>query len=106
MATAAPDTSFSRAVGLRIMANSVGAFSTNLTQFNAADGSGYRFLAGIVAELDARNPQVAARLLAAFRAWRSMESGRRAMAETALREVAARRDLSADVRDIVDRSLA
>ena len=84
----------------------VGAFSTNMTQFHAADGSGYAFLTGIVMDLDPRNPQVAARLLGAFRAWRSMESGRRARAEMALREVAARAGLSADVRDIVDRSLA
>jgi aminopeptidase N len=57
-------------------------------------------------ELDSRNPQVAARLLGAFRTWRSMEPGRRAKAEAALQQVAAAQGLSPDVRDIVDRSLA
>jgi hypothetical protein len=44
----------------------------NPTQFNAEDGSGYDFIAGIVLALDAKNPQVAARLLSAFKSWRTM----------------------------------
>ncbi len=84
----------------------IGAFTVNPTQFHAADGGGYEFLAGVVIDLDSKNPQVAARLLGAFRMWRSMEPGRRAHAESALRRVAGRKDLSPDVRDIVDRSLA
>jgi len=58
-----------------------------------------------VLDMDARNPQVAARLLGAFRSWRSLEPGRRAVAEIALRRVADHTSLSADVRDIVQRSL-
>ena len=84
----------------------VGSFSANPTQFHAADGGGYDFLAGIVSDLDARNPQVAARLLGAFRTWRNMEPGRRNHAEHALQKVAGQAGLSPDVRDIVDRSLA
>jgi len=85
----------------------IGAFaSANQTQFNAGDGSGYAFLADIVGELDPKNPQVAARLLAAFKSWRSLEPTRRSLAEAALRRVAAIADLSADVRDIAERSLA
>ena len=84
----------------------VGSFAAgNLTRFNAIDGSGYDFLADIVMQLDARNPQVAARLLGAFKTWRNMEPQRRAKAEAALRRVAAVQGLSPDVRDIVDRSL-
>ena len=49
---------------------------------------------------------VAARLLAAFRTWRTMEPGRRALADAALQRVKAVHGLSADVRDIVERSLA
>jgi aminopeptidase N len=84
----------------------IGSFAGNLTQFHAADGRGYDLIATVVSELDSRNPQVAARLLGAFRTWRSMEAGRRAHAEAALKRVAAQQGLSADVRDIVDRSLA
>ncbi|WP_395697475.1 aminopeptidase N [Methylocella sp.] len=84
----------------------VGSFATaNPTQFNAADGSGFEFLADVVLELDPTNPQVAARLLSAFKSWRTLEPGRQARAQTALKRVKARGALSADVRDIVDRSL-
>jgi aminopeptidase N len=85
----------------------IGAFASgNQTQFNAADGSGFYFLGEIVIGLDHANPQVAARLLAAFKSWRALESKRSALAEAALRRVAQVNDLSADVRDIAERSLA
>ncbi|CEJ09902.1 Aminopeptidase N [bacterium YEK0313] len=85
----------------------VGSFAMiNQTQFNRADGLGYDFLAEVVLDVDARNSQVAARLLSAFRSWRAMEPGRRALAQAALQRVAAAPRLSADVRDIADRSLA
>ncbi|TSJ62206.1 aminopeptidase N [Starkeya sp. 3C] len=84
----------------------VGSFAgANQTQFNRADGAGHDFVADAVLELDGRNPQVAARLLAAFKSWRSLEPGRRASAERALRRVAAKPGLSPDVVDIVSRSL-
>ena len=84
-----------------------GAFAEgNPTGFNRADGTGYDFVADAVLKLDATNPQVAARLLAAFRSWRMLEPGRRARAEAALRKVADRTGLSADVADIAQRSLA
>ena len=84
----------------------IGSFAANPTQFHAANGRGYDLIASVVMDLDSRNPQVAARLLAAFRTWRSMEPTRRAMAQAALQRVAAVQGLSPDVRDIVDRSLA
>ncbi|MGU9979203.1 aminopeptidase N [Phreatobacter sp. HK31-P] len=84
----------------------VGSFATtNQTQFNRADGAGYDFLAEVVIDTDGRNPQVAARLLSAFRSWRALEIGRRGKARAALERVAAVGTLSADVRDIVARSL-
>ena len=59
----------------------------------------------MVLELDPKNPQVAARLLAAFKSWRALEPVRRAGAEAVLRRIAATEALSSDVRDIVERSL-
>jgi aminopeptidase N len=85
----------------------IGSFAQiNHTQFNRADGAGYNFIANIVLELDPKNPQVAARLMGAFRSWRALEAKRRAQAETALRRVAAAPSLSRDVHDIVARTLA
>jgi aminopeptidase N len=85
----------------------IGSFAqANQTQFNRIDGEGYRFVADAVLDLDARNPQVAARTMTAFRSWRALEAGRRALAEAELRRVATATTLSNDLRDIVERSLA
>jgi aminopeptidase N len=85
----------------------IGAFAqANQTQFNRADGAGYDFVVESVRALDARNPQVAARLTTAFRSWRALEPSRRDHAEAALRRLAAETALSRDVADIVARSLA
>jgi aminopeptidase N len=84
----------------------IGAFAlSNQKEFNRADGAGYDFVADSVLALDAKNPQVAARLMTAFRSWRALESGRRAQAEAVLRRVATQPALSADLKDIVTRSL-
>jgi aminopeptidase N len=83
------------------------SFATgNPSGFNRADGAGYDFIAEVVAELDASNPSVAARLLTSFRTWRSIEPNRRLKAEMALRRIAGKADLSPEVSDIVTRSLA
>jgi aminopeptidase N len=83
----------------------IGGFCANQTQFNRPDGAGYDLLAEVVLTLDPTNPQISARLLTALRSWRSLESVRRDKAEAALRRIADHVDLSADVRDIVTRSL-
>ena len=85
----------------------IGAFAQgNQTQFNRPDGAGYDFVADHVLALDPANPQMAARMLQAFRSWRALEAGRRALAEAALRRVAAVPTLSRDASDIAQRSLA
>jgi aminopeptidase N len=96
--------SFNNPNRMRSLAGSFAAF--NQTRFNAKDGSGYDFIAAIVLDLDAKNPQVAARLLSAFKSWRTLEAGRRGLAERALRHVASAASLSPDVKDIAARSLA
>jgi aminopeptidase N len=85
----------------------IGSFAQgNQTQFNRIDGEGYAFVADTVLTLQAKNPQVAARLMTAFRSWRALEPVRRTNAEATLRRVAGFTGLSRDVKDIVDRSLA
>ncbi len=85
----------------------IGSFAHgNPTRFNAPDGSGFGFVADTVLALDRLNAQVAARLLSAFKSWRSLEEGRRTRAAEALRRVAATPALSVDVADIATRSLA
>ncbi|MBT9289098.1 aminopeptidase N [Prosthecodimorpha staleyi] len=84
----------------------VTTFATgNQTQFARADGAGFGFVADMVLDMDKRNPQVAARLLSAFRSWRALEGRRRAQAEVELKRVAAAPGLSRDVADIAARCL-
>jgi aminopeptidase N len=85
----------------------IGAFAqANHTQFNRADGAGYNFVADIVLQLDPKNPQVAARIMGAFRSWRALEAKRQAHAKATLRRVEQTPSLSRDVHDIVHRTLA
>ncbi|RWC63683.1 aminopeptidase N [Mesorhizobium sp.] len=85
----------------------IGTFSSaNQTGFHRADGEGYRFFAQTVLEVEKRNPQVAARLATALRSWRSLEPSRQAKAREALLSIANAENLSADLRDIVERTLA
>jgi aminopeptidase N len=85
----------------------VGTFSsTNQTGFHRADGEGYRFFVETVLQVEKRNPQVAARLATALRSWRSLEPVRQAKAREALLAIANAENLSADLRDIVERTLA
>lgn len=81
-------------------------FSANQTGFHRADGQGYRFFAETVLEVEKRNPQVAARLATAMRSWRSLEPVRQDKARQALLQIANAENLSADLRDIVERTLA
>ena len=85
----------------------IGAFSSgNQTGFNRADGRGYKFFAETILTIDKKNPQLAARLLTAMRSWRSFEPVRREHARESLATIATETGLSADVRDIVERTLA
>ena len=64
------------------------------------------FWADRVIELDAMNPQVAARLARALDRWKKLAEPYRTSAREAIARVAARPDLSNDVREVVTRALA
>jgi aminopeptidase N len=80
--------------------------SANPGGFHRADAAGYVFWADRVMELDAINPQVAARLARALDRWKKLADPYRSAAREALARVAAKADLSNDVREVVDRALA
>jgi aminopeptidase N len=81
----------------------IGVFSGNAINFNRPDGAGYTFVADRILEIDRFNPQVASRLLTAFRSYRTLEKGRRDLARAALDRIAATTPLSRDVFEIVSR---
>ncbi|HYE48859.1 MAG TPA: aminopeptidase N [Azospirillaceae bacterium] len=83
----------------------VGGFTANPARFNAADGSGYAFLADTVLTLDRLNPQVASRMVKAFARWKKYDEGRQAHARAALQRIVGTEGLSSDVFEIASKSL-
>ena len=80
--------------------------SANPGAFHRADAAGYVFWSERVMELDAINPQVAARLARALDRWNKLAEPQRTAAREAIARVAAKPDLSNDVREVVSRALA
>jgi aminopeptidase N len=80
--------------------------SGNPGAFHRADAAGYVFWSERVMELDAINPQVAARLARALDRWKKLAEPQRSAAREAIARVAGKPDLSNDVREVVSRALA
>ena len=78
----------------------------NPSRFHAADGSGYAFWAEQVIALDAINPQVASRLARSMDRWRRFAPALQTQMKKALQQVAGKKKLSSDVREIVSKALA
>lgn len=83
----------------------IGSFSRNVPHFHAEDGSGYRFIADKVIEIDRFNPQVAARLVQAFNLCNKLEPHRKNLVKQALQRIRAQEGLSKDVGEIVGKIL-
>ena len=84
----------------------IGTFSSvNPLRFHASDGSGYEFLADRVLELDAINPQVAARLLTPMGRWRRHDASRQEKMKAQLQRILDHDGLSKDSFEIARKSL-
>jgi aminopeptidase N len=83
----------------------VGAFAGNSVCFHAKDGQGYQFLADQIIELNALNPQIAARLLTPLTRWKKQPKERQALMISELERIKAVPDLSKDVFEVVSKSL-
>ena len=79
--------------------------SANPGAFHRHDAAGYVFWSERVLELDSFNPQVAARLARALDRWSRLTEPYRSAAREAITRVAAKPDLSNDVREVVTRAL-
>jgi len=80
--------------------------NANPGAFHRSDAAGYVFWSERVLEIDAFNPQVAARLARALDRWKKLDEPYRSAAREAIARVAAKPDLSNDVREVVTRALA
>jgi aminopeptidase N len=80
--------------------------NANPGAFHRPDGAGYAFWSEQVLALDAINPQVASRLARALDRWKKLAEPYSNAAREALKRVAAKADLSNDVREVITRALA
>jgi aminopeptidase N len=84
----------------------IGAFcSANPVRFHQADGRGYAFLADRVIELDALNPQVAARMLRIVSRWHRYDENRQKLIKAQLERIVSVDTISRDVYEIASKSL-
>jgi aminopeptidase N len=82
------------------------AFSKfNLVRFHERSGAAYRFVADQIIDIDSRNPQVAARLMAAFNQWQTMDLERQELMKMELRRILAKEGLSSNVFEIASKTL-
>jgi aminopeptidase N len=77
----------------------------NPAGFHRTDAAGYVYWSEQVLALDAINPQVAARLARAMDRWSRLTEPYRGAAKVAIERVAAKADLSNDVREVISRAL-
>jgi len=78
----------------------------NPSAFHRADGAGYTFWADKLIELDAINPQLAARSARSLDRWSQLAEPYRSAARAALMRVASKADLSPNVREVIGSALA
>jgi len=84
----------------------IGGFSqSNPVNFHAIDGGGYAFLEKKVLALNAINPQIAARMLAAMTGWRRYDPIRGGFMRAALERIVTVGDLSSDVYEVASKAL-
>ena len=83
----------------------IGAFCTNNhVRFHERNGAGYVFLADKILQLNAINPQIAARLVTPLINWKRYDSKRQDLMRGQLERIAGTPELSRDVYEIVDKS--
>ena len=77
----------------------------NIVNFHQADGAGYAFLADRVIELNAINPQMAARILSPLTRWGKFDEARQRLMKAELERILSTDKLSPDVYEITSKSL-
>lgn len=82
----------------------IGAFSQNLKALHAIDGSGYAFLKDCILQVDAINPQVAARLCTPLTRWKTYDLRYQKQMQIVLQSLK-KQVLSKDLDEIVSKSL-
>ncbi len=77
----------------------------NWRGFHAADGAGYAFMAEQILRYDAQNPSLAARFCDTFSRWHRCSEPQRGLQQTQLEALVAQKALSANVREVLEKTL-
>ncbi|MBL4673259.1 MAG: aminopeptidase N [Arenicella sp.] len=83
----------------------IGAYTGSLVGFHRQDGRGYEFLADIVIELNAINPQVASRLVSVFNNWKNYSEPYKSAMKSQIQRISQIENLAKDVTEIVSKAL-
>lgn len=78
--------------------------SLNFQHFHAASGEGYHFLANTILDLNAINPQIAARLASIFNRCRKFDNSRVEIVRGCYKQILDHEELSSDVYEIVSKA--
>jgi aminopeptidase N len=84
----------------------IGAFAGNQARFHDASGDGYRLVADMIIALDAKNPQIAARLCTVLGNWRRFEAGRQELLRENLERIMEVEKLSHNSYEMASKALA
>ena len=83
----------------------IGSFSRNHKHFHKADGSGYKFLADKIIEIDKINPQMAAALASSFKIYDKLHETNQKLMEKELERVVSTQSLSNNTYEIINKIL-
>jgi len=83
----------------------IGGFAgANIEGFHAADGSGYEFVADVLLQTDAINPQASSRMASPFTKWRLYDEKRQGLIKAQLERMLAQK-LSPNLYEIVSKAI-
>jgi aminopeptidase N len=84
----------------------IGAFAGNQARFHDKSGAGYALVADTIIALDAKNPQIAARLCTTLGSWRRFDTARRDLMRENLERIMAVDTLSHNTYEMASKALA
>jgi aminopeptidase N len=84
----------------------IGAFAANQAKFHDKSGAGYKLLADTIIALDAKNPQIAARLCTVLGSWRRFDKDRQALMKTEIERILAVETLSHNSYEMASKAIA
>jgi aminopeptidase N len=84
----------------------IGAFAANQAKFHDKSGAGYQLLADTIIALDAKNPQIAARLCTVLGSWRRFDPARQALMKTQIERILAVETLSHNSYEMASKAIA